>query len=60
MFKPIFYVLLSAFVVASVIFLVLGVYATDTVFIIIAILFAICAVLISLENRQNLRDPFSS
>lgn len=58
--KSLFYILLYAFVIASLTFLLLGIYEVDTLFIIIAVLFAICAVLIGLENRQNLQNPFST
>lgn len=58
--KSIFYFLLYAFVIASLLFLVLGIYVPDMLFIVISVLFSICAVLIALENRQNLKNPFST
>lgn len=58
----IFYFLFACFVLASLLFIVLGIYGLDFLLITVAVLFAIAAVLILLENRQNLQNlqnPFT-
>lgn len=53
-----FHLLFFGFIALSLVFIVLGVSNVDTLLVIIAILFAICAVLIGLENKQQLQNPF--
>lgn len=51
--------LLISFIILSVVFLVLGAINVDSLLLVIAVLFAICAVLSAIENKANLNDPFS-
>lgn len=53
-----FHVLFFSFIGLSLVFIVLGVSNVDAMLLSIAVLFAICAVLIGLENKQQLQNPF--
>ncbi len=53
-----FHLLFFGFIALSLVFIVLGISNVDTLLVSIAILFAICAVLIGLENKQQLQNPF--
>ena len=53
-----FHVLFISFIGLSLVFIVLGVSNVDAMLLSIAVLFAICAVLIGLENKQQLQNPF--
>lgn len=53
-----FHVLFLSFIGLSLVFIVLGVSNVDAMLLSIAVLFAICAVLIGLENKQQLQNPF--
>ena len=52
-----FHGLFLTFIGLSFVFIVLGVSHIDTLLLSIALLFAICAVLIGLENKQQLQNP---
>ena len=54
-FFPFFF---FGFILLSIVFIVIGVSNFDVLLLSIAVLFAICAVLIGLENKQQLQNPF--
>ncbi|SPL71632.1 hypothetical protein [Acinetobacter stercoris] len=51
-------ILLFAFIVATIFFIILGLYTLDFALLIVAILFAVATLLVILENKQLMRNPF--
>jgi len=51
-------ILFFIFILLAIFFIGLGIYALDTTLILIAVLFATVAVLIGLETKQILANPF--
>lgn len=56
--NTLFHVFLYSFIGLSIVFLSLGIYALDFSLITISALFAISALLIGLENKEQLQNPF--
>nr|WP_174507289.1 hypothetical protein [Acinetobacter sp. Marseille-Q1620] len=51
-------ILLFTFIVATIFFIILGLYTLDFALLIVAILFAVATLLVILENKQLMRNPF--
>lgn len=59
MSRYLFYTLMFVFSLLSIAFLVIAIINIDALLLTISVLFAVCALLLSLENKVSLSDPFT-